>query len=73
MDRSSFRVWTHTGERSKLKWKLFFYGLVASNDYFYEGADMGILVMRGRLMTDDFKLLPTGIEMDKCNKGFVRG
>ena len=25
-------------------------------DYLYEGADMGILVSRGRMMTDDFKL-----------------
>jgi len=25
-------------------------------DYLYKGADVGILVMRGRLMTDDFKL-----------------
>jgi hypothetical protein len=26
-------------------------------DWLYEGADMGILVMRGRMMTDDFRLL----------------
>jgi hypothetical protein len=26
------------------------------DDYLYEGADLGILVMRGRLMTDDFQL-----------------
>ncbi|NCG29523.1 MAG: hypothetical protein GWP27_03525 [Bacteroidetes bacterium] len=25
-------------------------------EYLYEGADMGIVVMRGRLMTDDFQL-----------------
>ncbi|HCR53018.1 MAG TPA: biotin carboxylase, partial [Cytophagales bacterium] len=36
----------------------FFLRISRSNDYFYEGADMGILVMRGRLMTDDFKLRP---------------
>jgi biotin carboxylase len=34
----------------------FFLRISRSNDYLYEGADMGILVMRGRLMTDDFKL-----------------
>ncbi len=34
----------------------FFLRISRKNDYFYEGADMGILVMRGRLMTDDFKL-----------------
>ena len=39
----------------------FFLRISRSNDYFYEGADMGILVMRGRLMTDDFKLKPRAI------------
>lgn len=39
----------------------FFLRISRSNDYFYEGADMGILVMRGRLMTDDFKLLPRAV------------
>jgi len=34
----------------------FFLRISRNDDYFYEGADMGILVMRGRLMTDDFKL-----------------
>ena len=36
----------------------FFLRISRKDDYFYEGADMGILVMRGRLMTDDFKLRP---------------
>ncbi|MFZ1806291.1 MAG: biotin carboxylase [Cyclobacteriaceae bacterium] len=39
----------------------FFLRISRSNDYFYEGADMGILVMRGRLMTDDFKLTPRAV------------
>lgn len=39
----------------------FFLRISRSNDYFYEGADMGILVMRGRLMTDDFELKPRAI------------
>ncbi len=39
----------------------FFLRISRSNDYFYEGADMGILVMRGRLMTDDFKLKPRAV------------
>ena len=30
--------------------------IINKGDYIYEGADLGILVMRGRLMTDDFKL-----------------
>ena len=36
----------------------FFLRITRKGDYLYEGADMGILVMRGRLMTDDFKLTP---------------
>ncbi len=36
----------------------FFLRIMNKGDYLYEGADMGILVMRGRLMTDDFKLTP---------------
>jgi hypothetical protein len=34
----------------------FFLRIAEKGKYLYEGADMGILVMRGRLMTDDFKL-----------------
>jgi hypothetical protein len=34
----------------------FFLRITRKGDYLYEGADVGILVMRGRLMTDDFKL-----------------
>lgn len=34
----------------------FFLRISGTGDYRYEGADLGILVMRGRLMTDDFKL-----------------
>jgi hypothetical protein len=34
----------------------FFMRITKPGDYLYEGADMGILVVRGRLMTDDFKL-----------------
>lgn len=34
----------------------FFLRITRVGDYLYEGADMGILVMRGRLMTNDFKL-----------------
>lgn len=39
----------------------FFLRISRANDYFYEGADMGILVMRGRLMTDDFQLKPRAV------------
>ena len=34
----------------------FFLHISKQGDYLYEGADMGILVTRGRMMTDDFKL-----------------
>lgn len=34
----------------------FFLRILRKGDYIYEGADMGILVMRGRMMTDDFEL-----------------
>lgn len=34
----------------------FFLRITREGDYLYEGADMGILVARGRMMTDDFQL-----------------
>ena len=34
----------------------FFLRVTGAGDYWYEGADLGILVTRGRLMTDDFQL-----------------
>lgn len=34
----------------------FFLRILKAGDYLYEGADMGILVMRGRMMSDDFQL-----------------
>lgn len=34
----------------------FFMRITRKGDYLYEGADMGILVSRGRMMTDDFQL-----------------
>ncbi|TLP80163.1 biotin carboxylase [Maribacter sp. ACAM166] len=34
----------------------FFLHIAKEGDYLYEGADMGILVSRGRMMTDDFKI-----------------
>jgi hypothetical protein len=36
----------------------FFMRISGPADYLYEGADMGILVARGRMMTNDFKLTP---------------
>lgn len=34
----------------------FFFQITQKGDYMYEGADLGILIMRGRLMTNDFNL-----------------
>ncbi len=34
----------------------FFLRITNAGDYLYEGADMGILVTRGRMMTDNFQL-----------------
>ncbi len=36
----------------------FFMQIMQEDGYFYEGADLGILVMRGRVMSDDFILSP---------------
>ena len=36
----------------------FFLRILGTGDYRYEGADLGILVTRGRAMTDGFKLTP---------------
>ncbi len=34
----------------------FFLRITQKGDYLYDGADLGILVSRGRMMTKDFKL-----------------
>jgi hypothetical protein len=34
----------------------FFLRITKEGDYLYEGADLGILVSRGRMMTDEFQL-----------------
>ena len=36
----------------------FFLRIAKPGDYIYEGADLGILVSRGRMMTNDFKITP---------------
>ena len=47
----------------------FFLRISKKGDYEYEGADLGILVMRGRAMTDDFKLTPKARKWIKAIKG----
>ncbi|MCB9251175.1 MAG: biotin carboxylase [Flavobacteriales bacterium] len=37
-------------------YEAFFLRISKTGSYFYEGADMGILVVRGRMMTNDFRL-----------------
>jgi hypothetical protein len=38
------------------EFEAFFLRIMKEGDYVYEGADLGILVMRGRMMSDDFNL-----------------
>jgi glutathione synthase/RimK-type ligase-like ATP-grasp enzyme len=49
------RVDTHRRAVERMN-EAFFLRITRKGDYLYEGADVGILVMRGRLMTDDFQL-----------------
>jgi len=44
----------------------FWLRITGEGDYRYEGADLGILVTRGRLMTDDFRL-------NERARAFIRG
>ena len=47
----------------------FFLRITRKGDYLYEGADMGILVLRGRLMTDNFQLKDRAKKWIKAIKG----
>ncbi|NQY67633.1 MAG: biotin carboxylase, partial [Flavobacteriales bacterium] len=40
-----------------------------TDDSLYEGADMGILIMRGRLMTDDYQLTERAEKWTKAIRG----
>lgn len=42
-------------------------------DYRYEGADLGILIVRGRLMTDDFQLTERAQTLIRNMRGFYQG
>lgn len=50
----------------------FFLRISRKGDYRYEGADLGILVMRGRLMSDDFQLLDRGKKWISAIKGMYQ-
>ena len=50
--------WTPTDVPVNDENEAFFLRISRKGDYFYEGADIGIIVVRGRLMTDKFNLKP---------------
>ena len=47
----------------------FFLRIAKEGDYLYEGADMGILVARGRMMTDNFQLTNRARQWIKAIRG----
>ena len=51
----------------------FFLRITGSGDYRYEGADLGILITRGRSMTDDFDLNPRANNWIKGLKSYYYG
>ena len=50
----------------------FYLQITQKDGYFYEGADLGILVLRGRLMSDDFKLSERGKRWIKALRDHYR-
>ncbi|MGZ4057043.1 MAG: biotin carboxylase, partial [Bacteroidia bacterium] len=50
----------------------FYLQITQKDNYFYEGADLGILVLRGRLMSDDFKLSERGKRWIKALRDHYR-
>jgi hypothetical protein len=52
----------------ELEEEAFFLRITRTGDYLYEGADIGILVMRGRLMDDNFNLNPRAKKWIKAIK-----
>jgi len=51
----------------------FYLRISREGDFRYEGADIGILVMRGRLMTDDFKLRDRAKRWIKAIRNLYKG
>ena len=70
MEQLSFQGWTPTVGQWKLKVRPFFFALAETTTTFTK--DMGILVMRGRLMTDDFKLRPRAEKWIKAIKSMYK-
>lgn len=50
----------------------FYMQITQKNDYMYEGADLGILVMRGRQMSDDFVLSERAMRWIKAIRSHYR-
>lgn len=50
----------------------FYMQITQKDNYFYEGADLGILVLRGRLMSDDFQLSERGKRWIKALRDHYR-
>ena len=55
-DISNSTEWIHTRRAVESEEEAFFLRITKQGDHLYEGADMGILVSRGRMMTPDFEL-----------------
>jgi hypothetical protein len=51
----------------------FWLRITGVGDYRYEGADLGILITRGRSMTEDFKLTPRATHWIKGIQAFYKG
>jgi hypothetical protein len=50
----------------------FFFQITQPDGYLYEGADLGILVMRGRLMSDGFQLSERAIRWIKAIRAYYK-
>lgn len=50
----------------------FYFQITQKDGYLYEGADLGILLMRGRLMSDDFELSERGKRWIKAIRSLFR-
>jgi biotin carboxylase len=61
--RISFARWANDWHNLIDGTEAFYFDIVAPGDYRYKGADLGVLVTRGRLQTDDDQLT------DRCRQG----
>jgi biotin carboxylase len=59
-DRISFARWGNDWHSLMDETEAFYMRVAAPGDYRYKGADLGVLVTRGRLQTDDYELTDRG-------------